>query len=1003
MLNFFGGNSPERRVERLIAKGEHLFQHGREREGLKKFTEAAKVLPEAAKPSLYLGRAYVKLKDYDLALKHYYKALYFCNVTEEPGMLGEIAQIYFYLKRYDLVEEKLKKILQLDLPLLPAQTEKIQHAVIKGLAHLYLRTGRISDAIAQQELLLEHAPEDVQVIQMLAESYRDLGEYHEARVLLQKAIELAQYSCDDADLEQLTRKLRAVGFPDGTEFGIKEQLYAEYGSICLGTAGDHGIEIVTRQTLAPLALNELIVTLRRLREFIQAFTWPITCIVTADKNSSLLAAMMTHLLNVPIKPVARVANHDQVFACQLLFQESKPVKQFLKKLRRRADAIITFALVALVNNARQEYLPDIIGIPVENPENVAPKNSNPTFGEPPESGTSEKFIQQLLEMFYEIPEEEHRAQQIAYYLTQPIQLRDHLVPGSEPRKASTDRLEQKTPEELVNQLCSNKKAAIFEALQRIRRQDFNDPAILATLKTLYVEKRDAAIRRIVGEYLLTTGGAEGLTYLLDLFQQPTTDVLLKTSILDTLSLSSNRKIARVLIAALRDPHADLRLHAVEHLEKLDLALELTDLFERLLTDTPPIIVKTIAYLMTCETTPAYSVLQQFLPNLLHHADPAVVHASLDAIQFHDDSTFTPLVITLLTHADQPISEHAIRTIGVIGDIDSGYRLLPFLEHPSPNFRYAAAESLTKLDHRRSIVFLMEWLRKETPEVQAKLLKLLGEIGSPEMVPFIVQFAEQHFEQPQLVSAAVQTLARLQDARSLPFVRKAVATFPEEALLTPYISLAGTIGEEQDLETLVTLLESPPAVQFRVAAVLYQHGLKRYFHILQDGIRSKKIPINLLAIEILGEIGDELSVQEMFAVFKRQQPRLDQKIAEVICRYSTSRDYYTVFRNLPPAEAEMVIQGIQRAISGSKTVPEVINALDSFCGLRQFDAIPVIQQLCATATNRVILCGAMKCLARYDPTGSQDLIKNHLHDEDLEVANTAYVIMRKLKTYGFADE
>ena len=84
MIKFFGGNSPERRVERLLAKGERLFQHGREREGIEKFAEAANVLPEASKPSLHLGRAHFTLKEYELALKHYYKGLYFCEITEEP-------------------------------------------------------------------------------------------------------------------------------------------------------------------------------------------------------------------------------------------------------------------------------------------------------------------------------------------------------------------------------------------------------------------------------------------------------------------------------------------------------------------------------------------------------------------------------------------------------------------------------------------------------------------------------------------------------------------------------------------------------------------------------------------------------------------------------------------------------------------------------------------------------------------------------------------------------
>jgi HEAT repeat protein/tetratricopeptide (TPR) repeat protein len=1003
MIKFFGGNSPERRVERLIAKGERLFQHGKEREGIEKFAEAASVLPEASKPSLHLGRAYFKLKEYELALKHYYKGLYFCEITDEPSILCEIAQIYLHMQRYDIVEEKLKKILRLEIPLPPSRMEKIRRAVIKGLAHLYLRTGRISDAIAQEKKLLERDPEDIQIIQMLAESHRRLGENHETRVLLRRAIELAKYSGYYADLASLERKLREVGFPDGTEFGIKEYLYAEHGSICLGTACDNGIEIELRQILSPLSLPELAVTLKRFIECIHAFSWKINCIVTAEKNSSLLTSIIAHLLNVPIKSVSRVANHDSVLVCQGLFKRPKQVKKFLKKLGKHTDSIMTFSLFTMVNTESDDYMPDIIGIPVKEDAKISWKSSNAifprssvetTFFELPEEESSDQFVRQVLDKVYDLPEEENLAQQMAYYLTENTQIRPHLVQDSEPQALSPI-----SKEEIMKRLISKKKEKVLAALKQIRSEDLQEPSLASALKTLYVENRDAVVRRIVGKYLMDVKHDEGLSHLVDLFHHPDTDVLLKLSIVDTLGLSSSRKISGVIVSALQDSHKNLRIHAVQYLNKLDLSMKLSPLFERLLNDISVIIRETIQYLTMCEFTPIYGVLQKFLPNLLHHKDAVVVHESLDAIQHCQDNTFTPAVIELLTHEDQHIIEHAIMTLGIIGDIDSGYHLLPFLEHKYPNFRYAAAESLTKLDHRRSIVFLMERIRKESPDVQEKLLKLLGEVGSHETVSFLVQFAEQHLENPQIVSAVMNTLAQLRNPRSLPFARKAAAKFSHEEILSHYISIAGSIGEEKDIENLITFLERPPAIQFRVAALLYKHGMKRYFHILKDGLRSKKIPINLLTIEILGEIGDELSIQEMFTVFNRHHPQLDKKIVQVIYRHSKSSDYRVVFLNLQTVDAEMVIQGVHRALQWSQTSQEVMNGLESLYALLQADAIPVIQQLGLTSSNRLILCGVIICLAQYDPTGCQDYLENFLQNDDIEVANTAYVMKSELNAHN----
>ncbi len=76
MINFFT-DSLERKIERLLALGERLLHHGKEREALEKFQEAAAICLSVSKPSLAMGRAYFRRQEYDSALKHYYKGLLF--------------------------------------------------------------------------------------------------------------------------------------------------------------------------------------------------------------------------------------------------------------------------------------------------------------------------------------------------------------------------------------------------------------------------------------------------------------------------------------------------------------------------------------------------------------------------------------------------------------------------------------------------------------------------------------------------------------------------------------------------------------------------------------------------------------------------------------------------------------------------------------------------------------------------------------------------------------
>ena len=747
-----------------------------------------------------------------------------------------------------------------------------------------------------------------------------------------------------------------------------------------------------------LSTSALQITLRRLAYFVQSFAWEITCVVACDKSSALLAALIASLLNVSLKNVSKVTKTDSVLVAQFYVKESGQLRKLLKKLGRRTQRIITFAVLAQIHQEEEEYLPDILGVPVAQETKISWKHLNDLFSttwrDLPFLGSSvtisEAAIEQFLDELYALPAEENLQQQAAYYADTALLLRDHLTPHSE-CSLLYSFLDGSSSEELVHLLHTSQKSELYVILQHLSSEMLAVAEIQAMLKILYFDQQKPGLRRIIGTLLLEKQQETGLNTLVEWFHQ-SAEIDAKIALLHTLVLSSHRKVSDVVAEALQHPRQEIRNCASCYFEKLDHAEPFTELWSMLLQDTPEIIARTIRYLRARRS----EILFTRLRNLFRHPDARVIHEVLTVVEQLENPEYITEVLQLLMSDDQQIIAHAILTIGAIGDIDCGYQLLPFLEHENPDLRYAAAASLTRLERQRSILFLMERLRKESLDVQERLLGLLGEVGLQETAPFIVQFAEQHIDHPHIVAAALHTLAALKHRRSLPFVRKAASRFPTEANLLAYMTIVAEIGEEKDLENLVTFLDHPPVIQFRVAALLYRKGFKKYFRVLQDGLRSRKLHNNLLAVSMLTEIRDEASIMEIFSAFRKNIPVLDQKIVLLLARQNTLVEYVQVFRSLPSSETGPILQGILRAVKTTEALQDVRQMLAVYSAFLETGKHSAIYDLVSPEYSDVLQRGVMIWLAQNDPDKSVELIQQRMHAEHIDIANTAYDLWQELQ-------
>ena len=203
--------------------GEAYFREQKHPEALREYLEAEKLYPNDHFLHDDLGRVYLAMGRYDLAISHFKKSLKIKeDYTPARNNLGnayavkkewdkaieqyEIAAnsllyatpyyplanigfVYYQQKKYDLAEKYYRKALRVKRDYVGA---------LHGLARTHLATGRVDEAIDMLEKAIELAPEGAFLHYDLANAYRQKGDYRKAHTLYLKTAEL-QPDSDLAD------------------------------------------------------------------------------------------------------------------------------------------------------------------------------------------------------------------------------------------------------------------------------------------------------------------------------------------------------------------------------------------------------------------------------------------------------------------------------------------------------------------------------------------------------------------------------------------------------------------------------------------------------------------------------------------------------------------------------------------------------------------------------------------------------------------------------------
>lgn len=272
-----------------------------------------------------------------------------------------------------------------------------------GYAH-YAR-GQLAEALGALQRPLVVYARDGQVHNLVGDCYLGLGDWEAAERSYRRALE-ETLSPQDAQTTAaaLETALRYQEFPPRHPLGIKEQVYADFGIVLVGTAGDDGLQISPRQA-GPLSLEDIAVTLHRLRALFEAFQSPFTALVSIDRDSIPLVLVLEQILGIPRKRLAQLEEQDRSLLVLALGRQPELLQVALEQAWGEPFSFV----LALNWSDRTLLLPDIVGIPLQG------EGSLPWTVSADDPDSAETAAKHLLGAYEHTLAETHLEEQVRYY------------------------------------------------------------------------------------------------------------------------------------------------------------------------------------------------------------------------------------------------------------------------------------------------------------------------------------------------------------------------------------------------------------------------------------------------------------------------------------------------------------------------------------------------------------------------------------------------------------
>jgi tetratricopeptide (TPR) repeat protein len=398
ILDDFRRHEASEHYERAIA----LERAGRIDEAIIEYRRAVDVDPGFAEAYEALGHHYRRRGLLTKALDAFVTVV---NLEANYTRLFNLGYILVELERYEEALEVFHRCLEL-VPDDPTAWYEI--------GFIYYAMGQLDEAMEALRIPRQVYPEDWRVLSLFGACYLGLSQWKRAEEHYQRALVRAMSPKEAQEAESgLSIARRYQEFPPDYLLNLKDQAYADEGIILLGTKGDDGLNIGSKNDWS-MSAEAVATTLHRLRALLEALNLELTAVVAVDRSSVPLIRAMGQIFSLPRKHLSELQPNDRALLGLIVGRQAE-LLQVAEEQTSAKTLSLAIALNWLGNTA--SVMPDLTGVFVH-------KECSPPWQEGMRDAAEiEAAVKTLISCYDQLPEEANLKAQIDYYTRKHPHLR----------------------------------------------------------------------------------------------------------------------------------------------------------------------------------------------------------------------------------------------------------------------------------------------------------------------------------------------------------------------------------------------------------------------------------------------------------------------------------------------------------------------------------------------------------------------------------------------------